>query len=242
LRFFSQFKKTLQGNFFCFPFLSIKVSEGNLLVLVGLNISNQNKSNFQGKIKFSRTAYEQLPLEKMVAEDRYVGFPWLIEDTKMLKEGFSDGAQVCLMGFIKPEGAEKGRLLHCIPAGNPFGEVARIIVPIFKTFERLKKPIEGILVGANFESERSMEQAYNFMRMFDLYDVRYSAFVGQKSDVITSPASTKPYLGVDMFASAPKDEYILNFNDEFKPLNLEDLQKRFHIIKKAPQDEFIFDY
>jgi hypothetical protein len=212
-------------------------------MLINQNTLNPKAPNFKAKIRFSQGAYNKLDLRTMAKEGRYIGSPWLMEDSKILKEGFSNEASICTIGFIKPQGAQEGYLFHSFPRSNPFDKVKEIIIPVIRKFRETGNPLEGILVGANFEHKKSLEQAKNFMGLFDEFGVQYSAFLAQRP--YENPFNYRlrtDYPRVDMFVSAPKDEYIIS--SSFEPILFDDPAKfkdRFVFVKKAPQDTIVFE-
>jgi hypothetical protein len=145
------------------------------------------------------------------------------------------------MSFITPQGESKGFFSHCIPFSNPIEDVIAVLSPIVQEFKKLGKPIEGILVGAKAQNPTSMARAYDWMKLFDDWGIQYSAFIGQKPFLIPSLGIIKTSPEVDMFVSASKDQYMLDFGSGRMPRNIQDLEDRFEIVKKAPQDRFIFE-
>lgn len=212
-------------------------------MLVHSNSISQKAPNFKAKIRFSQNAYNKLPLSNLYHQGKYIGKPWLITDSKLLDEGYSDLASACTMGFIKSQGAKEGYFFHCAPSSNPFERVKAEIIPVIQKFQEIGKPIEGILTGANLKIESSLEQAKNFMGLFDNFDIQYSAFLAQRP--YENPFNNMFRTDcprVDMFVSAPKNEYIIGSKNE--PMFIKHqmhLKDRFIILKKAPQDEIIFE-
>lgn len=202
---------------------------------------NPNTPNFKGNIIFSRKAYSQLPIDELFAKNKCVDSPWLITDSKMLDEGFTDGASVCTMGFIKPKGGKEGYLFHCIPSSNPFDKIKEAIVPVIQKFQEGGQIVEGILVGANFSNKDSFWKAERFMELFDGFNIKYSAFLGQLPVENQSPRFMNENPRMDMFVSVPRDEYILSSFDGPELFNQGELVNRFHVIKRAAQDRFIFE-
>jgi len=214
-------------------------------MLINQNISNQTRPCFKAKILFSTSAYER-SLKEIATEanqyvgigvDKYVGYPWSIKDSKMLKKGYSDAAYICTMGFIKPKGSDEGYLFHCIPFSslnklNPFEKIKEVLTPVISEFKKLKVGVEGILVGARFGDENSMEQAKSFMKFFDENGISYSAFLGQ-----TNYSRCK----TNMFVSAPVDKYIITPKNSYEILDLEKIKKYFDIVKIRPEDTVKFE-
>lgn len=199
-------------------------------MLINQNIPNQNPPNFKAKIKFAKSCYGVLPANKMFAKDSYVGFPWQIENSKIVSEGYSDCASVCTIGFIKPKDGDKGYLFHLIPMYNPFEKIEKQLSAVIENFQKQKGAVEAILSGASIHSETSMKQAENLMKLFDNLGVEYSAFLGQK-------IGREKTEGVNMFVSIPRDEYIISVGSSVP----EKLEHKFKIVKKSSNDEIIFE-
>jgi hypothetical protein len=168
-------------------------------VLISQNINTQNQPNFKATIVCSKPAFHRALA--LFPSSKYVGEALSFPEPKMLNEGYSTGALICTMGFIKPKGAKEGYLFHSVPGGNSFWNIRRGLVPILEGFKNLKTGIEGILIGADATQRASMEHAENLMKLFDEYKVRYSALIGQ---TINSRRFTH------MFAFAQGDVYVVD--------------------------------
>lgn len=206
-------------------------------------LNNLQNTNFKSNIILSSSVYRSKPLDffNVYAKNTcYVGKPWTMSESKILKEGVSDLADVCTIGFLKIKGAQEGYLFHSIPSNN-FDIVKNYIKLTIDTFMKkssLKNPqIEGILTGGAISSERSVNQYNKIMNLFDDLKISYSAILGRKSSE-----------GVmNMYTSVPQDEYVLehlgkNIKDQgSKEKNIEKLNEYFEIVKIRPEDDITLE-
>ena len=195
-------------------------------MLIGKNGSNQNKPNFKAKIKIVPDSTQLFLGNKFSKEIT----SWETKGGKFYDKGFSLGASVCVIGDIQ---SEKGFLFHSIPRkdANPIEVVSKFLKDIAsKIREEKGLDLTGILVGAYSNNPVSMQQANNFMNLFEHLGIKYSAVLGYK----------KSEGGTSLFSSIPEKTYTVATSG-LDVKTEEDLKQYYQIVKKADGDEFIFE-
>lgn len=176
-------------------------------------ISNSQNTNFKSKILIPSSAYVRRPAKEIIAPQNYID--WRFDHSLFPnKEGYSDEAQTCAMGFLKRKNARKFFFFHFNP-GHEWTNVEKWLLEAQKKLSRGDEKFQGFLIGGDYLYKRSEEQAKRLMDFFHKKDIEFSAFLGQKRDYDEndprmagrrSPSS-------DIFYYSPKDIVKINSSE-----------------------------
>ncbi len=207
-------------------------------MIISNNFSNQNKPTFGMKIRFSADAYNALPLEELESAGKYVGYPWTINEAKLLDKGYSAAASVCTICVVQAKDMPEAHLMHFIPSKHSIRTNTEYISSIVNKFKEFSKFVEAFLYGARIDKEFSMGQANEFIQLFNDSKVDYSAFLGQGAKELHGKTSCP---GVDLFVSVPEQQHIVSFTDGSEAKNSNDLRRIFTIFKPSPNHIITFE-